>query len=377
MTVTVELCVDYQPRFRPTVFGLFARATVHTAGAWMLTTPNADIPDPIAAGIDSIRVFDDDREIYAGRVAYPDDSGSLTAGVTRTIQRSGRFLQFDGADVFGAHLATRLAYPNPATEEPWNVAYDTRTGPASTVAASYISANLGPTAPLTARRDTNLIVLNPTPIGTSGTWQARAQPVADIVGQVCEEGGIVCDATIDSLDRPQFAFRTPTDRTGSVVFTDTIDVDTMTAVTRPASATKVIAAGQGELEARAFASANTGATGRNRVERLHEDTTAETTAGLARAASTVLADSAAAVYADPQLATSESYRYGRDYYLGDTVTLTLGGIDYPVIVYGVEIDITVERDRVVPILGTAPRDGEALRIRQLRDIADRQARTLD
>ena len=375
MTVTVELCVDYQPRFRPTVFGLFARATVHTAGAWMLTTPNADIPDPIAAGIDSIRVFDDGREIYAGRVAYPDDSGSLTAGVTRTIERSGRFLQFDGADVYGAHLATRVAYPNPNTNPPWNVAYDTRTGPASTVAAQYIQANLGNVA-LTARRDTNLIVLNPTPIGVSGTWQARLQSLAHLVGQICEEGGIVCDATIDSLDRPQFAFRTPTDRTGSVVFTDTIDVDTMTAVTRPASATYVIAAGQGELEARSFATAG-GGTGRTRVERLHEDTTAETTAGLARAASTVLADNTAAVYADPQLATSESYRYGRDYYLGDTVTLTLGGIDYPVIVYGVEIDITVERDRVVPILGTAPRDGEALRIRQLRDIADRQARTLD
>lgn len=304
------------------------------------------------ADVDSIRVVDDTRIIFAGLVG-PVDGGDSGLRVTTTSE--GDRFTLTGPDVWSV-LAGRVAFPTPTTLPPWADSHDTRSGQASTVAAAFVEANLG--AGALAARQTPIAVIDGA-AGASGTWSARLQRLDELVARICADGGITCLPTVQFDGSVRVAFVATGNRSNRTVLSDQGDLVTIERLTLPTAASYVIAGGQGELSARAFATAG-GGSGLHRRELFLDATNLESPVELARRADTVLAESAggltvSAVLSDAATQRSDM-RYLVDFVLGDILAVELDGVRHEVPVTAVAISIAPGRRTVRPVFGPAGSD---------------------
>lgn len=318
------------------------------------------------ADVDTIRVLDDSTVLFAGQVA-PMSSG--VGGLDRTVTAAGEQFALTGPDLWGL-LAARVAYPSPATAPPWADAHDDRSGTASTVAAGYISDNLGVSA-LADRVVPGVSVVDGA-VGSVGTWSARLQPLDQLVTRVCTDGGIICLPEIDLVGNVTFRLASRTDRSATLVLSDQGDLVGIEKVNTPAAATYVVAGGQGELTDRTFRDAGT-AVGLARREVFYDVSSLASSTEVQQAATSKAASSAASLTVVAQLAdyAAARFAYPTNYRIGDLVAVELDGVRYPVPVSSVNIVVSPERTVVRPVLGSAVTN---LVVGLIRDVADLQSR---
>lgn len=365
VTFTVDLCNGFVKVGEATAFELNAVVRHLAVGEWQLTAPLAGLECPDVGAVDSIVVYDDQRTpriVFAGiirRVA------GVEGGVVRQVTADGTILEFRGVDIYGL-LATRDVWPSYADAPPWANSHDIRTGAGSSVAAEYISANLG-FAARTERQISGVTIIDPV-VGTVGTWDGRLQPLHQLVSRICRESGITCLANMTAPGVFEISFRSPTDLSDRLLLTDQGDLEELSRLVAPAVGTFVLAAGQGELTARLFATADSGATGLDRVELLYENTNITTIGGLEVAAASQLNLNGEDISADGIVApaAAQRIRYLDDYQLGDWLGVEIDGVRYASQVEAVTISLTAERELVRPVLGRASTN-EALTL--IRDVA--------
>jgi hypothetical protein len=370
MTYTVDLCDGFTKVGEVTAFELDAVVRLLAVGEWQLTAPLSGLECPDVDAVDSIMVYDTStaaRIMFAGIVRKV---GGVDGGVARVVAAEGTSLEFRGVDVYGL-LGQRNVWPTPATDPPWADAHDVRSGVGSTVAAGYIDANMGGTA-LAGRQIPGITVIDPA-IGTTSTWSGRLQPLNEMVGRICRESEIICLATMTAPGAYRFIFQSANDLSASIVFTDQGDLEELSRLVSPATASHVVAAGQGELAARSFATADSGVTGLDRVEVIYENTNITTVGGLTLAASTELILQGEDVSVDGLVATdaAQRVRYLDDYDLGDYLGVEVDSVRYVSQVEAVSISLSAEREVIRPVLGRASTNDALRLIRQVSGIESR------
>lgn len=347
---SVDLCTGFERVGVAEAFTLAASVGHLRPGYWVLSGRPSGLSAPDLDAVDSIIVYEDNEIRYAGIVrTVPDVDGRYE----RSIDASGTEITWTGTDLFGL-LGTRQCWPDPTSEPPWvSVSHDSRTGPASTVAAGFIEANIGVSA-IAARTIDALTCIDPV-IGTTGTWTKRLESLSTTVASVCREGQISVVASMPSPGEILFTFRSVSDLRNQFVFSDQGDLQSAKRVISEATGTIVIAAGEGQGTARAFAVADSGATGIDRVETVYENTniTDTSTLGLAAAAELARHDDVVTVDAVIAEAALQIIRYGVDYQVGDILGVEIGGVRHGSPVTSVLFELTPSRSRVRPILGHA------------------------
>lgn len=370
MTYSVDLCAGFVKVGEATAFELNAVVRLLAVGEWQLTAPLIGLECADVGLVDSIIVYDDGtpaRIMFAGIVRKV---GGVDGGVTRIVAAEGTTFEFRGVDIYGL-LAQRQVWPSPTTVPPWAAAHDIRTGVGSTVAAGYVTANLGSGA-LAARQIPGVTVVDPG-VGASSTWSGRLQPLDEMVGRICRESGIVCHATMTAPGAYRFVFEGPHDLSGQVIFTDQGDLEQLSRLVSPATASHVVAAGQGELTARTFAIADNAAIGLDRVEVIYENTNITTLTGLQTAADGELVLQGEDVSVDGLVAAdaAQRVRYLDDYQLGDWLGVEVDSVRYSAQVEAVVISLSDEREVIRPVLGRAAGNDTLSLIRQVSGLESR------
>lgn len=371
MTIyTVDLCAGFTKVGEATAFELAAVLRLLAVGQWQLSAPLAGLECADVGAVDSVIVYDDQtipRIVFAGIVRRV---GGVDGGVTRVVAAEGTSIEFRGVDIYGL-LGTRQVWPSPATNPPWAASHDVRSGQGSTVAAGFITANIGSGA-VAARQVAGVTTVDPG-VGNSSTWSGRLQPLDQMVGRVCRESGIVCAATMTSPGVYQYLFKSPADLSNQILFTDQGDLEQLSRLVAPATASYIVAAGQGELTARAFATADTGLTGIDRVEAIYENTNITTPTGLASAAATELLLQGEDISVDGLVAANaaQRIRYLDDYQLGDWLGVEVDSVRYASQVEAVTISLTAERELIRPVLGRAATNDALSLIRQVDGLTTR------
>jgi hypothetical protein len=366
----VELCDSGFNRLHEVIAGTFTGVIRRNEpGQWLVDVPMEELGDelccPNANLVGGVRVTRNGQTVFAGWVSRLSSGG----GMTRTVAANERRMTFEGVDAWHP-LTTRLIYPDPLTEFPWAASYDVRAGVGSTVAAGFVSDNLGATA-LPDRVWPDLVIADST-VGNAGSWSGRLQTLSALVGRIADESLMVCRPTVDAQRRPVIRFQQPKDLTGSLVFSDQGELSDVSVSSSPAASTWVLAAGDGEGTARQFASAGS-PLGAERVERVTEQTNATTTAELAQVAEVIRRDEGVALHVDGQVTAlaARVYPFGISYDIGDVVSVQVGGSRFPLPVTSVRVEVNPERAAATPVLGTFTPDRlQGLR-RDVLGLADR------
>lgn len=372
---SLDLCTGFRKVGEGEAYRFDAVVRHLAKGQWKLTAPLSGVSCPDVDAVDSVIVWDQTepaRIVFAGIVRrVPGVDGARV----RVLTESDDSIEWTGVDLYGV-LAQRQVWPTPSTGAPWADAFDERTGVGSTVAAEYIAANIGSTAIL-GRRVPNLVIVD-AEAGSSSTWSGRMQPLDEFVGRICRESGIGCTASMPSIGVIQYTLRALQDHSASLVISDQGDLESLSRLVTPAEATHVIGAGQGELSARAFATASTGATGLERVEQVYENTNISTADGLLTATNTELALGAADVSVDGAVAESaaQQIRYLDDYHLGDWLGVEVDGVRYTSQVEAVTFTLSPEREVVRPVLGRSSTNRLSAVLRDVAGISSRLDRQI-
>jgi hypothetical protein len=317
--------------------------------------------------VDGIRLVRGDQLVYAGLVMEVSE-GVGGFEVTRTDERVG--WRWSGPDLWGI-LSQRLAYPNPAIEPPWAVTHDLVTGVGTTALASYISRNVGSGA-MVARRWPGLTVEDAV-AGTSGQWSARLQTLAELAKRVAVDSGIRCRPRLEFGGQIIFRLDAPTNLSSVYVFSDQGDLAEVHMRWIPTTTTSVIAGGQGEGTARAFARSATAATGAARLESFSEQTSLVATGELTRSADATLARGSSTWVVDAQITESVAgaYRYGTDFKVGDVIGIEVDNVRYQVPIVAARFEVSPQRQAVRPVLGTGVPDELAGLLKDVSNLASR------
>jgi len=372
MTYRLDVCNNFT---RIGVCDVFTFAGVdrrNETGEWQANIPAGGIEfgdGYTIADVDSVIVWDNTGRaasiVSAGLLA---PTGSVTTGISTGRGPGGVRWTLSGVDLFGV-LGTRVAYPDPANDPPWSAAYDERTGPASTVAAGYIQDNIGSSA-LPDRAVTDLTVIDSV-VGDVVSWSARLQPLSTLVTQICNAAGIVCRPRMTVPGEIVYQLTTGQDRTANTIISDRDMIGQVTVTEADARATFVIAGGSGETTARTFATANTGATGLDRLESFYDVSTLTGTSAVTLAASGSLLEQSAETAVDFDTLLPTMWRYRTDFDVGDLVTVEADEVRYSCLVDAVAFTITPAKASVRPMLGRTTNNEAAQIMRTLWGTAAR------
>ena len=308
------------------------------------------------------------RAAAAGwRVVVVDESGMYGGPVTEAeINLEGRdpTLVLSGVDDV-AWLKWSLAWPLPtAAISAQSVAYDVRTGVASTVLMGYLAANRGPTASATARRIPGLTINADPLLGATVTGRARFDEMLGLFQQLAVTGGIGFRSIPSIGNTWAFDVYTPPALSGPARFALSLGNVRRVKwrITAPA-ATNIIGGGRGEEDARDFISLT------NSVEAAEwglregfydyrsasdSDGGAELTEGTQRK----LDESAATQLVEIEPIDSDRLRFGRDYLTGSEVRVDVyAGIGMTAVIREVEI-VASRASSDGPVRKVTPRVGD-------------------
>ncbi|MDT7783144.1 MAG: hypothetical protein QOF58_1563 [Pseudonocardiales bacterium] len=310
--------------------------------------------------------------IMAGQLTEPEMSYGQESGgrIVPTIT-------YVGEDDMG-WLRDRLAYPVPANAlSAQTNAYDIRTDDASTVILGYVNDNAGPGAQV-ARRVPGLI-LDPDPVaGGTVTGRARFEKVLPLCAELADGAAIGFRVVSDTTTVKRFQVFVPRDLRGPARFSTGLrNLAMLKWRLNAPTATTIIGGGRGEETARSFIS-QTNATETTawggRREDFYDfrsasgtDSNAELTEGTARK----LNESASTEQVQFLPIDTEALKYGRDYGLGDRVTVGVFGTQVTVQATIREVEHRVTKAdgyRVLPRAGDIGASG-ATRQRSILDAA--------
>ncbi|QAY17223.1 minor tail protein [Streptomyces phage Bovely] len=256
-------------------------------------------------------------------------------------------------------LSDHLAFPDPSNVNPTTqtLAHDVRTGNVETIMHAYVNANIGPSAPL-ARRKANLIM------GTNGARGPVVRKTArfPVLGNLLSELAILADLGFRVVQRDDnLVFETyeVTDRSAYIrldIWNNTL-AGARVAITPP-SATRIIVAGQGELVDRNFREVTTAESvagetewGR-RIEVFKDQRNTNENDELDDSGLEILKEKGfTAVAAQAVPMEDSSVEFGRDWGMGDQVSVVVNEQELTATVTGMVLKATNEGFRVGALIG--------------------------
>lgn len=297
----------------------------------------------------------DAATLTRGRTLTPPDTGGvayLIEQIEKTRGGGGVATTTVSGRAFGGLLAERDCVP------PAGQMHDTRAGVApETAMKGYVTAHAGPGAPAVARLPGLAVAADlARPAGITATYQARYQYVADLLAEIGQPVGIGWQVTLDETSGELvFDVIVGRDRAAEGIVFD-VAFDTATAADWLASdldrKTVVRVLGQGEGAARTvvvvWLGMDQGApepAGFDRRVLVLDARDLTTIEGLRQRGFAKLAEMAATDRFEVAVNQHGSFRYRRDWDLGDLVAIRDEGweIDRVVRVVGVTARITPER----------------------------------
>ena len=345
----------------------------NNVGSWSLRMPFGDPLGELlrTPGYGIVVTGPDDEVIFSGP--------TLAAQLEQTPEYPAGFWIIEGADDTLV-LQERLAYPDPATADVTAQAFshDRRTGVAETVMKAYVSANVGPAAPVSRRVD-SLVLGTDLGRGPVVTNAARFTELQTLLFGIGESVGLGYDVKQVNDDLVFDVFE-PVDRSGFVRLDVQNDLLQSSEYGYLApETTRVIVAGQGEAIDRLFFEAsNTDSTdaetlwGR-RIETFKDARQAVEVSELEQAGDEVLADTGKTVVSVAVTPSDDvQMLYGVDWNLGDVVSVTAGDVETTATVTEVGISVQPDGVRIGATLGTpAPFDFESRLVSRVTDQDER------
>lgn len=223
-------------------------------------------------------------------------------------------------------LADRIVYPNPTkTISTQDEARYERSGPAERVIQDMVHANVGASA-LLPRRSPRFASLSEGR-GATVSVSARLTSVLEVARGLARLGGLTFDVVMESDGIARMRFRVPRDLSRAVRLTADNGGATSGTYTRAApTCTAAIVAAQGEgAERNIYEQTSTDSWGR-RIEVLKDRRDTSDTSVTDQAGTEALAAGAPSATAAFEAQEVEGAVFGRDYLLGDTITIDPGGL---------------------------------------------------
>lgn len=357
---------------RPEDLDMKAQEVFNNVGSWTIKLPSEHpmVPHLRTPG-SGIIVTGPLDVLFSGpttkpeSVASPEDPyGSVT---------------FDGVtdDII---LRDYVSYPQPSNADATtqNSAHDTRTGTVESLMYAYVNANLGPSAPA-ARKKANLT------LGANGNRGATItkKPRFQVIGNLLTDIAALADLGFRVVQR------------GSVLVFETYAIVDRTALIRldirngqlsgqrtaisPPTATRIIVAGQNEGVDRQFVERNNAASvaaetewGR-RIERFLDQRNTDVVAELEQAGDEVLAEEGFTAVSAQVVPTDDTNMiFGRDWFLGDQVTVVVESQELSATVTGMAISVNGDGLKVGAVIGDPTKfDREATYVQRVQNVSDR------
>ncbi|MER5851030.1 siphovirus ReqiPepy6 Gp37-like family protein [Streptomyces sp. NPDC002012] len=277
-------------------------------------------------------------------------------------------------------LSDMLAWPQPSNGDAATQAYatDDKTDAAETLMHYYVSANCGPNAPANRRRAGLTLGAN----GKRGgivSKSPRFQQLGELCKELAEPNGlgfrVVQRGTSLVFETYAVADRTKEARLG--VVNNTLAGQRVT-VSTPAK-TRVIVGGDGDGSNRLFVPVDNPDSiasetdwGR-RIESFIDERSSTDTAELAQKGVESLADGGTTMKAAQAVPMEDSaLDFGRDWFLGDKVTVIVGGTEMAAVVTGMILKVTEDGYRLGATLGDpAPLSADAAAASAQKDLESR------
>jgi hypothetical protein len=298
-------------------------------------------------------------------------SGPVTH-LERAVDIDGDVLQVTGADDT-IWLQRRNAHPQPATAAPPYSTndYDVHTGNMAAVLAELVRVNAGPSA-VPARKVPGLTVPVPAPAGPTVTVSARWQNLLTLMQDTARPAGLIFDVrdlifeAFEAVDR-------------GAVFSAGLETLAGWKLTSEApKANQVVVAGQGQLKARLIreSSSSSSVAHWGLAESFQDRRDTADVAELDKAAAEALAATVAPVTVVFTPLESDGQQFGRDWALGDVVTVVAGGLTVHDQIREVHVTLDDAGATVIPSVGAPAGDlalfrtmaGLDRRVRQLERI---------
>jgi hypothetical protein len=325
----------------------------NNTGTWQLSFPYGDpLGDLLRTPGYGIRVTmsPDDETLISGP--------TLSAKLTQTPEDlAGRWVIEGSSD--DIVLQERLAYPDPTEDDvtAQTVSHDRRTGEAETVMKGYVEDNMGPTAPA-VRQVPGLVVATDNELGPVVDTAARFTKIQELLYGVAESSGLgyLVQQVDDELI---FEVYEPVDRSSTIRMD--IENNQISSVNYGYSApgkTRAVVAGQGEAVERLFLESTNAESlaaetlWSRRIEVFQDARQAESIDELTQAGEESLSEDGKTVVS-LEVAPSDDIqmRYGRDWFLGDVVTVVSGLIETTATVTEVGISVKPDGVRVAVLVG--------------------------
>lgn len=326
-------------------------------GTWVLELDRASAAAELMLGGQGIVVVRDGHTLLSGPRTFRQVK--LEAGRTK--------LTLAGVDDT-VWLDRRLALP------PAGLAYDTRRGPAEDVLRGYVDANLGPAAAV-ERRLASLTLPASQGRGANVVANGRYQSLLELAQVIGLAGGISFRLVQVGLGL-QLEVTLPADRRRDAVFSTGLGnlagVDY--SETDP-SATYAYVGGQGEGAARTIVEGGA-AVAPYRAEVFKDQRDTDDQDALVQSRDEALTEGAGTTALALSPIDTDSVAYGREYALGDMVTVLVDGEQLQDVVREVKLTYDSDGEKLTPVVGTpGARDPEVPRLFDaLHRLALRQSR---
>lgn len=257
-------------------------------------------------------------------------------------------------------LLERLAYPTPSTADVTEQtdAYDDRLGFCETIIKEYVSVNIGPDAPAD-RKIANLTIETTAGLGLEVQGRARFQTLQEVLYGLAQTSSL--GYTIEQLGTDlQFTVYSPLDRTATVrMDMDNSKLSRAEYAYAVAKVTRAIVGGQGEEEFRRFVEVtNTDSLASEtdwsrRIEVFTDGRNSRVTEFLLQDGDEFLADQGKTII-EMSVTPADDFnmRFGRDWYLGDKVTVVINDLEASAVVTEVGISIAADGVRLAATVGT-------------------------
>lgn len=250
-------------------------------------------------------------------------SGPVTRRNRKWINKEDRIIVSGYDDMI--HLLRSPAYPVPNGPPYTSQEYDVRTGKSETIMKQYVDANIGLNA-RTERRVPKLVTEVDKGLGEIVTGRARFQSLLDLFIPLAISGGNIGFRVVQVGKNLEFQVYEPSDKTKSVFFSPLLgNLLGFDYTLEDPEANYLVAGGGGEGTARTFLergdSASIAKSGR--IESFIDQRNTSDTVELEQAIQEELAQKAEKTSLSITPIDTDSIAFGRDYNLGDKVSIVI------------------------------------------------------
>lgn len=256
-------------------------------------------------------------------------------------------------------LSDMLAWPDPANGDAatQRFAYDERTGPAETLMHAYVNANCGPGAPA-GRRRPGLVMGTNGARGAAVSKAARFQQLGELCAELAGPNGLGFRVVQRgaNLVFETYAVKDRTKEARLGVVNNTLAGQRVTLSTP--QKTRVIVGGDGDGSNRLFVGVDNAdsltaeSSWGRRIESFIDERSSTDVAELTQKGTEALADGGSTARAAQAVPMEDSaLDFGRDWFLGDKVSVIVGGTEMAAVVTGMALKVDSDGYRLGATLG--------------------------